>query len=273
MLHPKRRMACFHGEFYCSAPQWADRLADAGIAAGANWTALDIGEIRSESGFGAVRRLTLSDGSRVYFKAECYAWRQRLKSWLRPLRTTIEVFAYGQMQRMDIPTLTTLGWGERRFLGLPLSSFVVTLEAPDSRDLKEFGVDEWQHLDEPRKSEIYQQLAGQLAQQLRVAHAHHFVHHDLKWRNVLVQPTSQGWRCIWIDPPRAAFWRVRLKRGRVVDLADLASLGVLLVSKYNRMRFIFSYLGAERRPGEAAALCRSIDRRLARRRSRAHELG
>lgn len=270
---PKRRMSCFHGEYFKAAALCADQLSEIGITAGADWTSLEVGQIRSQSGFGAVRRLTLRDGSQVYFKAERYSLVRRLKGWLRPVRTTVEAFAYGQLQRLGIDTLTTIALGERRFLGLPLSSCIVTLEVPDSRDLKEFGVDHWQHFEEPRKSEAYRRLAGQLADQLRLAHTHGFVHHDLKWRNVLVQQHGQELRPIWIDAPRAAIWRLRRNRGRVVDLSDLASLAVLLVSKYDRMRFVLRYLGPQRRPGDAASLCRLVDERLKRRRSRAHELG
>ena len=273
MLYPKRRMACLHGEFFCADPEWSGQLSEMGIEAGADWMALEIGEIRSQSGYGAVRLLTLSDGTRVYFKAERYALRKRLKAWLRPMRTTVEAFAYGHLQNLNIASLTTVAWGERRFLGLPLSSCIATLEVPQSRDLREFAVDEWQYLEEPRKSEVSRQLAGQLAEQLRVAHAHGFVHHDLKWRNVLVQQTTDGLQPIWIDAPRASIWRIRSQRGWVVDLSDLASLAVLLVGKYDRMRFMLRYLGPQRRPGDAASLCRLIEQRLKRRRSRERDLG
>ena len=269
----QRRLACFHGEYFSAASQWAQQLSEVGITGGAEWTALQVGEIQSQSGFGAVRRVTLSDGSRVYFKAERYSLLRRLKGWLRPMRTTIEAFAYEQLQRLGIATLTTVALGERRLFGLPVASCIATLEVPDSRDLRAFSLHDWRYFEEPYKSEIYQLLAGQLAEQLRLAHKHGFVHHDLKWRNILVQQNGEALQLIWIDAPRAAIWQMRRRRGRVVDLSDVASLAVLLVSKYDRMRFILRYLGGQRRPGEAAALCRLIDRRLARRRSRQHELG
>ncbi len=266
-------MARFHGTHFQADLQWRAAMSALGIEVAADWANLKLGEIRSRSAFGTVACVPLPDGGRIFFKAEQYSLRQRFKYWLRPARTTVEAFAYEYMQNLGIPTLTTLAWGERRYLGLPLSSFIVTLEVPQSQDLREFGIQQWRHLQKPQQAAIYAQLAGQLAEQLHTAHAHGFVHHDLKWRNVLVHQTGEGLRPVWIDAPRAAVWRWRRQRGRIVDLADLAGLAVELVSPHDRMRFLLRYLGRQRQPGQAAALWRKIERRLQRRRSRRHELG
>jgi len=265
-------MAVFHGEYFYSDPACESELRRAGIGPGSNWAEQDGGAVLSASGYGQVRRLDLNDQLVIFYKTERYSCAKRLKFWLRPARTTVEVFAYDQLQAMNIPTLDAIAYGERRLMGLPTESFVATREVEASQDLRTFAVERWQQMDEPDKSRVYTMVATKLADQLSRAHAHGFVHHDLKWRNVLIQDTEEGYQPVWIDPPRAAMWRWRRRRGAVVDLCDLASLAVLLTSKYDRMRFVLRYLGERRAAGTAAALCRSIDKRLSRRDARTQDL-
>ena len=87
-----------------------------------------------------------------------------------------------------------------------------------------------------------------------------------------IKETEEGYEPVWIDPPRAAIWRLRRRRGRVVDLSDLAGLAVLLIGRYDRMRFLLRYLGPDREAGAAAQLWRDIDARLSRRGSREQDL-
>jgi hypothetical protein len=265
-------MAVFHGEQFHVSSAWVERLAAVGILAGANWSEQSGGEVMSASALGQVRRISLNDEVRIYFKAERYPLSRRFKFWLRPARTTVEVFAYAKLFELGIPTLTTIAWGERRVFGLPTETLVVTLAVHNSADLRAFASETWRNMCASERKVILRSTYTALADQLRCAHARGFVHHDLKWRNVLMRETENGYEPVWIDPPRAAIWRLRRRRGAVVDLSDLARPAVFLISRYHRMRFLLRYLGRHRQPGAATALWRDIDARVSRRRSREQDV-
>ena len=70
---------------------------------------------------------------------------------------------------------------------------------------------------------------------------------------------------VWIDAPRASRMLCRRGRGVMVDLSGLARPAIFLLSKYDRMRFIWRYLEGERRPGDAKRLYRKVAAHLDRR--------
>jgi hypothetical protein len=101
--------------------------------------------------------------------------------------------------------------------------------------------------------------------QLQKAHANRLFHHDLKWRNILIQSDGGRYIPVWIDAPRASRMFLRNGRGVVADLSCLARIAVTLLSSYDRMRFIWRYLGDGREPGDAKRLYRKVAAHLGRR--------
>lgn len=249
-------------------------MAVAHLGSGDDWIRGNSGSKMSASKWGACTYMALpASGSdvgaiSVFCKTESYSTAERLKCWMRPTRCGVEAFAYGALEKLCIPSPRMVAFGERRWLGFPLQTLIVTAEVERSETLKQFAENEWSSMELPQRRCVFNDIADTLAGQLRRAHAQQFIHHDLKWRNVLVTKTPSGYQTFWIDAPRAAYWRLRKRRGRIVDLSDFASLAVAMTSKYDRMRFMLRYLGPGRSPGEAARFCRAIDLRLERRKSR-----
>ncbi|MGI9324515.1 MAG: lipopolysaccharide kinase InaA family protein [Pseudomonadales bacterium] len=268
LIPKQRRCAVLHGEEFHVASCWRAVLAEVGLSAGSDWAELarqPAAEVVTGSASATCYRVLSADGSVLYAKHEVYAPKDQLKHWLRPARTTIEAYAYGRIHAAEIPAAKVLAWGERRRMGCPTESLIVTLAVPDTLDLRRFVTGPWAAMSAADKRESYQQIAAQLAEQLKRAHAMGFVHHDLKWRNVLIQRTADGFLPVWIDAPRGAVWRWRAARRPIVDLGDLAPSSLDLTSVYDRMRFVCRYLGKKRSPGDASRLYRRIAARVGRR--------
>jgi len=264
-LEARRAMAVFHGEHFAALAAWQAPLAALGIASGSRWDEVSGGEQVAGSATACCFRVPTGAGT-IYFKRHVPPLRKQLAFWLRPARTTVEAYAAGRLHTLGIPTARVIAWGERRRLGMLLSSFIVTLEVPDSMDLERFALSRWRRLPAAERRAVYDVLSSQLVRQLQRAHVRHFFHQDLKWRNILVQETGAGaLKLCWIDAPRARVRRLRRRRGVILDLSGLSRLAVSLTSPYDRMRFIVRYLGPGRGPGDAARLYRAVSRHLARR--------
>ncbi len=262
-----------HGQTFLVDAEWKERLADVGISADQEWTKV-VGDAKM-SGSVVTRcyRMALSNGDMVFFKRYVYPRIRRywLEFWMRPGKAAVETWAYRQLQQLGIPTLDVVAFGEHRTFGMLNATFVVTREVPNSLTLFEFARDEWIHLPPQEQRIVYREIAGQLVRQLQKAHANSLFHHDLKWRNILIQNNGGHYTPVWIDAPRASRMRWRNHRGVVADLSCLARIAVYLLSNYDRMRFIWRYLGDSRRPGDAKRLYREVAAHLGRRPPRKHD--
>ena len=255
-----------HGERFEVAPQWASQLQRLGLVEGADWWSHPPGRVVSASLTSACSVVTVASGEALYIKQAHYPLRRQLKTWLKPAKTTVEAFAYNCLSTLGVPTLESIALAERRRLGFLKASLIITRGIPASIDLYEFSRDVWPDLSADEQREVYRDITDQLAVQLRTAHNFGFVHHDLKWRNVLLHKPSGRWVPVWIDPPRAAVWgRARRERVSIIDLSDLARMSVSLTSVYDRARFLRRYLGPDRKPGELARLYRLVAARVQRR--------
>jgi tRNA A-37 threonylcarbamoyl transferase component Bud32 len=263
---PRRRLpVCFHGERVCAAPGWNDALACAGIAHGSGWHTLEQADLIASSLTARCYRLQLPDGSRLYFKREHRSPGSRWRYWLRPSRNRVEVFASRRLEELGIPVPQVLGYGEKRCCGMLTDAFVVTLEVPDAVDLRHYIEQHWIRLPAVARRRLLRQISGQLITQLRTAHTSSFFHHDLKWRNLLLQQQGEELTLYWIDAPRAKIRRWRRRRGVILDLSALARVAVFVTSCFERMRFLRAYLGPDAAPGAASRLYRDVARHLARR--------
>ena len=260
-----RRLQIFHGEYFAADESWRSALEAAGIKAGRKWMSAVGDELVSYSPATRCFRHRLDDQRSVYFKRYVYKKNHWLEFWMRSGKAGVEVFAYQQLAKLGIPTLNPVAYGEYRRFGMLLGTFIVTVEVPDAVELRTFAVDSWYLMPEPQRSEVYREIAQKLVAQLRKAHAASFFHHDLKWRNILIQRNASGYTPVWIDAPRADIKRLRRKRGIMVDLSGLARMAVSMLSVYARMRFICQYLGRERQPGEAKRLFLQVAGHLSRR--------
>jgi serine/threonine protein kinase len=266
MITLSRAIQVIHGSKFLVKPPWRERLAAVGIAEDRDWAAV-VGEelMSSSSNVTKCYRSKLGDGSVVFFKRYVYPRKFWMEFWMRPGKSAVEAWAYRRLAELGIPTLDVLAFGERRILGMLIATFIVTREVPDTRELSAFAIEVWSRMPEQERRRVYKQIAQQLVEQLRTAHDHRFYHHDLKWRNILIQRKGDSYTPVWIDAPRASRMPFRRKRGVMVDLSGLARIAVSLLSKYDRMRFVCRYLGRERKPGEAKRLYRQVAGHLGRR--------
>ncbi len=265
MIALGRQMQVLHGKRFEVDPQWRERLERVGIAVDKDWTRLTGERLVSTSLATKCYRIELEGGEAIYFKRYVYPLRFWLEFWLRPGKAAVEVWAYHRLRVLGIPTLNVVAFGERRILGMLVATFIATEALPDSQELRHFATDVWLHLPPPEKKRIYDEITAHLIDQLRRAHRGCFFHHDLKWRNILIQKKDERYVPVWIDAPRASRKRFRERRGIIVDLSGLARVAVSLLSKYDRMRFVWRYLGEERQPGEAKRLYSEVASHLSRR--------
>lgn len=260
-----RRFQILHGEYFEVDESWQAPLQATGIEAGKKWIQAVGDELVSFSPAARCFRCQLTDKRTVYFKRYVYRKKHWLEFWMRSGKAGVEVFAYQQLAKLGIPTLEPVAYGEYRRFGMLLATCIVTPEVPNAIELRKFAVDTWYPMPEPQRSEVYREIAGKLVAQMRTAHAANFFHHDLKWRNILIQHDDSGYTPVWIDAPRADIKRLRCKRGIMVDFSGLARMAVSVLSVYARMRFICQYLGKDRKPGDAKRLFQQVADHLSRR--------
>jgi hypothetical protein len=266
MLNVKRRLQVLHGRRFQAHPVWRERLAALGIADDLEWLTLNRGELVSGSNVTRCFRIRLSDGETLYFKRYVYPLRKLLEFWLRPSKAAVEAFGFAQLSRIGIPTLDTLALGELRFLGMLRAACVVTRGIPESQGLDRFAREVWFPMKEPGRTRVCREISDRLAEQLRRAHAARFFHHDLKWRNILIQSDGEGsYTPIWIDCPRADIHRLRWRRGITVDLSGLGRLALSYCNQYGRYRFLRSYLGTQATRQEVKRLYHRVRAHQARR--------
>lgn len=265
MIDITRSVQIFHGVKFSADASWQQRLERVGLGKNLSWKKLTVGERVSGSPHSSCFRIELDDGEIVYFKRYVYPAKRWFEFMFRPGKAAVEAWAYAALKELGIPTLDVIAFGEHRILGSLAASFIVTREVPDTLDLSKYGPEIWYHLPKDEKKRIYQEVSCRLIEQMRRAHDSNFFHHDLKWRNILLQRRENGFMPVWIDAPRASHMRLRSHRGIVVDLSGLARVAISLLSKYDRMRFVCRYLGSSRMPGEASRLYRDVACHLGRR--------
>jgi Lipopolysaccharide kinase (Kdo/WaaP) family len=265
MINLARRIQLFSGRKFLVEADYERQLRELGIHADMDWVNYPGGELVSDSPTTRCRRITSADGSAFYFKRYICPFQRGIQFWMRPGKGAVEVWAYRQLQALGIPTLDIVAFGEERVLGVLQSNFLISRAVPNSQDLDHFALNSWYQMPEPMRRQAYNEVSSHLIMQTRRAHKARFFHHDLKWRNILVRKQDNHYSTVWIDAPRASKMRLRKARGAIVDLSGLARIAVSLLSVYDRMRFIWKYLGRGRRPGDSKRLYRKVAANLSRR--------
>jgi hypothetical protein len=265
MIDLARRIQLFSGRKFLVEAAYARQLGELGIHADMDWVNYSAGELVSDSPTTRCRRITAADGADFYFKRYICPFQRGIQFWMRPGKGAVEVWAYRQLRELGIPTLDIVAFGEERVLGVLKSNFLISRAVPNSQDLDHFSLNSWYQMPEPKRRQVYNEIANSLVAQTRRAHQGRFFHHDLKWRNILVRTEDGHYSTVWIDAPRASRMRLRATRGAIVDLAGLARIALSLLSVYDRMRFIWRYLGEGRRPGDSKRLYRKVAANLSRR--------
>ncbi|ACO80599.1 lipopolysaccharide kinase [Azotobacter vinelandii CA] len=220
-----------------SAWQLDPALEPAAAAAFANLDAVFAleGERVSKDPLSDVIRVEVA-GVRYYVKRYRSAGKG-LRRYLGRPRVKAEWQNLKRFAKWGIPAASPAAWGlERDGGGAFLRGALITRELPDTRDLARLARDKDPRLADPRWVDI---VSRQLARATRTMHDHHFVHNDLKWRNLLVD--DEG-RLFLIDCPMGGFWWGHWLCWRIVkDLACLDKVAKYELSRTQRLRFYLQY--------------------------------
>jgi len=265
MITVGRRPCHLRGNRLYFEDGWEDKLGEIGLVQGSDWRSLSPGLLINTSPRVNVFRVVLGTGETIYFKRYVHRVKKSLSSLLMS-KSCNEVFSYQQLSRIGVPTLKPLALGEMRSGWLKPPNCIVTLGIENSVSLDDFALKQWYNMPALEKSRVYKEISQQIIQQVQLAHRHNFFHYDLKWRNILVQTDAAGgYHCTWIDCPRGRYMRLRRSRGRMVDLSSLARLALSYLSRTQRLRFIYDYLGEGASRKQARKLFMKIDRHLSHR--------
>lgn len=198
----------------------------------------------------------------VFYKQYEFA-RPAWKFLGRPSKALCEFQNYATFAKLGIACAEPVACGEERdALGRLRRAFIVTRAIPNAQTLVEF----WSERRATRRERA--DLIEQLARWTRRIHDENFFHHDLVWRNILVNRDANGAaRLWWIDCPRGGFnrWPPLRSRKQLKDLASLDKSAARFCSRTERLRFVKVYLGIKRLTDAAKKLIRD---ELAYRKSR-----
>ncbi|HMJ91343.1 MAG TPA: lipopolysaccharide kinase InaA family protein [Candidatus Acidoferrum sp.] len=180
----------------------------------------------------------------VFFKLyrhERPSWR----FWKRDSKARREFQNYRQLETLGVPVAQRVAVGEQRdVIGRLKSAFIITVAVPGARTLIEFAQDQPMRAGRLR---IY----AELSRAVRVMHEANFFHHDLVWRNVLVNERGE---IVLIDCPRGGVSHFGKERRRLRDLASLDKSAWKFCRRTERLRFLLAYLGKTRVDDEARTL-------------------
>ncbi len=146
-----------------------------------------------------------------------------------------------RFEKWGIPTAHVTAWGMQRRKGFFQRGAMVTRELPLTTNLAIMAYYRDPRLANPQ---WVRQVSLQVARLTRQMHDHHFVHNDLKWRNLLVDEQGQ---VFLIDCPGGAFWWGPFLRYRITkDLACLDKVASQVLSRTQRLRFYLQYRNRQR---------------------------
>lgn len=128
-----------------------------------------------------------------------------------------------------------VGWSRKGAL--------ITAEVQGSADLAALAA-----ADSPllRSADWVAAVSDQVAHASAVMHQYQFAHNDWKLRNILVSGPEHSPLIHMIDCPAGAFWwGPFFEYRRIKDIACLDKIGKKVLSRSQRLRFYFQYVGAK----------------------------
>ncbi len=162
--------------------------------------------------------------------------------------------------QQGIPTAPVVAYGMEKRYGLFRRGALITQEIPDTRDLADIA-----RSNDPRLADRQwvKHVSQQVADAMRIMHAHHFIHNDFKWRNLLVDSRGQLYL---IDCPLGDFWRGKLFEHRLLkEFATLDRVARYKLSNTQRLHFYLQYVQKDRLTAEDKAFLRKLAQRKERR--------
>ncbi len=160
--------------------------------------------------------------------------------------------------KWGIPTANLIGFGLEKKWGLFQRGAIITQEIANTNNLAQLAA---QH-NFPNNA-VIKTISAQLAEHTRNLHTHHFIHNDLKWRNILIDNHHQVYL---IDCPLGDFWQDQMLSYRIVrDLKTLDNHAKKYLTRTQRLRFFLQYVHSPRLTAEhKVLLIRLLQRRYRR---------
>ncbi|MDR2164145.1 MAG: lipopolysaccharide kinase InaA family protein [Zoogloeaceae bacterium] len=179
--------------------------------------------------------------------------RHELLNFLPRPRVEAEWRNLERFARWNIPTAEIVAHGLERRLGAFWRGALVTRELEGAEDLHSLYKRDDPRLKDRRWVTL---VSARIAAHTRTLHTHRFIHNDLKWRNILVDPEANVY---FIDCPLGACWHVPIPRHRIEkDIATLDKVARHCLSATTRLRFYLDYRQQSRLTAADKAAIRRI---------------
>ncbi len=179
----------------------------------------------------------------------CKLYHYQSPSWRfvgRASKARCEFRNYAVFEGLSVACAERIACGEERdWLGRLRRAFILTKAIANAGTLVEFVQAFCPDRAAPESRALRATLFSQLAAMTRRIHDAQFFHHDLVWRNVLVEHAPPvGPKLWWIDCPRGQFdrWSPLRHRRRLKDLASLDKTAMKLCTRGERLQFLKHYL-------------------------------
>lgn len=202
---------------------WDQTLGCAGESINANpMSSLDLVEI----------------GQRQFYVKHYFERGRHLRRYLGRSRARAEYENLLYFQSRGIPTAPVIAFGEHGREALLVTEAItgaVDLACLVRRDRGWFG-----------SVSNTRVLIDSLAHQVRLLHDDGFIHGDLKWRNLLVNPDIPGVVYIIDCPLGMQLWGPLKSRGMIKDLACLDKVGKQVLTPRQRLLFYQRYAGIDK---------------------------
>lgn len=201
---------------------------------------LDQGHLVKDRRSIQVRRVVLPEGQTLFVKL--YWANNFLDVWgglfrgilFGPSKVQREYENIERLRRWNLDAPTPIGYGEQHCAGFLTRSFLMTEGIKNPVPLDRVIQ---QGIDDPRRRAL---ITG-LADTVRQMHQHGFVHHDLYWRNIILNDQSLD-RFYLIDCHKGRTWSRREEiASRAHDLACLDAPAPEFFRRTDRLRFFLRY--------------------------------
>jgi len=209
------------------------------------------------------KQVQLPDGSMlvVFYKQYEFASPSWRYLW-RASKARCEFQNYNAFEQLGIPCAERIACGEQRdWLGRLRRAFIVTKALSNSGNLVEFEQKQCPTRASAEFRKMRSLLLNQLAELTRRMHAAKFFHHDLVWRNLLVELAPRAEPKLWfIDCPRGQFdrWSPLQHRRRLKDLASLDKSAMKYCTLGERLEFLKRYLAKTKMDAQVKQLAREV---------------
>lgn len=191
------------------------------------------GELISSDPISEMRRVK-ADGT-AYFVKIYYQAGKHLRRFLGRSRARAEFENLNYFDACGIATPNIVAFGEFT-QGVKRQACLITEEIPSVESLLDLKNNQDPKLEDPK---WVRRIADLIAMYTSKLHAKGFIHIDLKWRNILVEKSTE--KVYFIDCPQGHHPRINLERGKIKDLACLDKVAKYVLSHTQRLRFYMKY--------------------------------